>query len=153
MSSAAFPSVVAAVFTTATTALSGIRVTRGLDVSDSATDAVMVGVQSPEDTDYTSAGTFRQTMQTFGGNREEVGSVNGLIYARDGDGDQDEACTTAFGYLALLEAAVRADNTLGLTSFDYVVAEMDSGDVTETQDADLGAVTVLPFVISYKIRI
>jgi hypothetical protein len=71
-----------------------------------------------------SAGTFQQTMQTFGGNREEVGEVNGLIVAWNGQGDADAACSTAFGYLASIEAAVRADPTLGLTAFDYVVAEL-----------------------------
>jgi hypothetical protein len=91
-------------------------------------------------------------MQTFGGNREELGEVNGLVVASNGQGDQDGACATAFGYLALIEAAVRADPTLGLTAFDYVVAELQAGDVTEAQNIRRCS-TVLPFTISYKIRI
>jgi hypothetical protein len=79
-------------------------------------------------------------MQTFGGNREEVGEVNGLVVAWNGQADQDAACSTAFGYLASIEAAVRADPTLGLTAFDYVVAELSAGDVTESQN-DAGATT------------
>lgn len=152
MSSAAWPSVVGGVMTVAAGAVSGARVVRGLDVSGDPSDVVMVGIQDIQVPDWASAGSFQQTMQTFGGNREEVGTVNGLILARDGGGDQALAGATAFGYLASLEAAVRADPTLGLTGFGYVVAEMSSGDVTESQN-DEGAATVLSFVISYKVRI
>jgi hypothetical protein len=152
MSSAAWPSVIGAVMTVATAALAPVRVVRGLDVSGDPSDAVMIGLQDIQVPDWASAGSFQQTMQTFGGNREEVGTVHGLLLARDGGGDQALAGTTAFGYLASLEAAVRADPTLGLTGFDYVVAEMSAGDVTESQN-DEGAATVLSFVISYKVRI
>lgn len=151
MSSAAFPSVVSAVLATIDAALPAVRTIRGANISGETGDVVMIGKQTP-DFGFDSAGSFRQTMQTFGGNREEVGEVNGLIFARNGDNDQDDACSTAFGYLAAVEAAVRADPTLGLTSFDFVVAEMSSGDVSESQDND-GAVTVVTFLISYKIRI
>jgi hypothetical protein len=152
MASAAFPSVVAAVFSVASTAMGGVRVTRGRDISAEAGDVVMVGIQNMDESGYDSAGTFQQTMQTFGGNREEVGTVNGLVLAWDGDSDQDMACSTAFAHLAALEAAVRADPKLGLTTFDYVLAEMQAGDVQESQDSD-GASTTIAFAIAYKIRI
>lgn len=146
---AAFPSVIAAVVSTATPALT-VRVVRGSDISDDPADVVMVGTDGTDDP--TSAGSFRQTMQTFGGNREEIGEVNGLIVAWNGEADQDAACTTAFGYLASLETAVRATPTLGLTTFDYLFAELSAGDVTESQN-NAGATTVLSFTIAYKARI
>lgn len=149
---AAFPSVVSAIVSTATTAVAPVRVVRGRDFSNDPGDVVMVGIRDIEGDGFQSAGTFRQTMQTFGGNREEVGEVNGLVVAWNGQTDQDDACSTAFGYLALIEAAVRAAPTLGLTGFDYVVAELTAGDVTESQNT-AGAATALSFVISYKIRI
>ena len=155
MASSAFPSVIAAVRSVAQSALTQVRVIRGRDVSDDWSDVVMVGVQQVDQVDqvgWDSAGDFRQTMQTFGGNREEVGTVYGLITASDGGGDNDATCSTAFGYLADLEASVRADPTLGLTTFDYVVAELRAGDVAETQNAQ-GVATTVSFAIDYKIRI
>lgn len=152
MASAAFPSVIAAVFTVATNAVVGTRVVRGRDLSQDYGDVVLIGRQDPEDDDWSSAGNFQQSMQTFGGGREEVGTVNGMVIAWNGDGNQDAANSAAFAHFALLETAVRADPKLGLTSFDYVVSEIDSGDVRERQDDD-GATAVLPFVISYKVSI
>lgn len=152
MASTAWPAVVAAVMTVAERVVTPAIVVRGRDTSDEPGDVVMVGLLDPEQTGWVSAGTFQQTMQTFGGNREEVGSVNGLAVAWNGDGDQDAACSTAFAYLASIEGAVRADPTLGLTAFDYVVAELQAGDVMEAQ-SDLGAGAALSFTIAYKIRI
>jgi hypothetical protein len=128
------------------------EVGRGQFVSEDVGDMVFIAVADLDDAEWTTAGTFRQSMQSFGGAREEVGPVNCVILARDGDGDQAACTDTAFGYLAAIEADVRADKTLGLTAFDYVVAEMDSGEIHEIQAQD-GAATALPFVISYKIRI
>lgn len=151
---AAWPAVVGAILARANAVLPAVRVVRGHDVSENADDTVFVALQDINDEDWTSAGTFRQTMQSFGGAREEVGSVNCMVYARDGGGDEaaQAACTeTALGYLAAIEADVRADETLGISGFDYVVAEMDSGEIREIQAN--GASTALPFVIAYKIRI
>lgn len=154
---AAWPAVRAAVFTTAENALPKVPVIQGRDISQSPDDVVvMIGIQNVQDIEeeggFASAGSFQQVMQTFGGNREEVGTVNGLVLARNGDADQEAAFTAADDSLAALEAAVRSDPTLGLTGFDYVVAEMQTGDVSESQNDD-GAVTALSFVIAYQIRI
>jgi hypothetical protein len=92
MATAAFPSVISAVVSVADTALPAVRVVRGRDLTNDASDVVMVGLLNIEDAGWDSAGTFQQTMQTFGGNREEVGTVNGLIVAWNGQSDQDAAC-------------------------------------------------------------
>jgi hypothetical protein len=152
MATAAFPSVIAGVVTFTAGVLPAARVVRGRDISMDPDDVVMIGVLADDEPGRDTAGSFRQSMQTFGGAREEVGEVNGLIVSRNGDADQDAACTTAFGYLAVLEAAVRANPTLGLTGFDYVVAELADGEVIESNN-DEGAETTLPFTISYQIRI
>jgi hypothetical protein len=150
---AAFPSVVAAVVTVAEGAvLPDVRVVRGRDLTNEASDVVMVGLADVENTGWGSAGAFQQTMQTFGGNREEIGTVACQVVAWNGDADQDAACSTAFAHLAALEAAVRAAPALGLTVFDYVVAEFQAGEVMEAQ-TDLGASTAIGFTITYKIRI
>jgi hypothetical protein len=139
---AAFPSVIAAIVSMATLAVAPARVTRGRDISDDPADVVMVGVRDLE-ADPDSPGSFQQTMQTFGGNREEVGEVHGLIVAWNGQSDQDAACSTAFGYLAGIEAAVRARQDPGLTAtFDYM--GRDSGrrrrGVTEQRGSHHGPV-------------
>lgn len=152
MANAAFPSVIAAVMTVAADALPFVSVVRGRDVSQESGDVVMVGVRDMLGDQWEAAGAFQQTMQTFGGNREEVGSVSCLVVAWNGNGDQDAASTAAFDHLAAIEAAVRADQTLGLTAFDYVVAEFEAGDVSESQNPQ-GAAVALSFSITYKIRI
>ena len=65
MSSSAWPAVIAAVKSTATTALAPTRVIRGKDTSNDPTDVVMIGVIDPE-SDPADAGSFQQAMQTFG---------------------------------------------------------------------------------------
>lgn len=152
MASSAFPVVIGAVVTVARATVTGARVVRGRDISDGQDDVVMVGVRDAEASSFDSAGTFEQSMQSFGGNREEVGTVYGLVSSFDGGGNQDTALGRALDHLAGLEARVRADPTLGLTSFEYVVAQMHSGDVAEAQ-TDLGAISVLSFSIDYKVRI
>src|SRR4051812_41688889 len=100
---AAFPLVIAAVVTVAETAVAPLRVVRGRDISNDPADAVLVGVEDIQDVDidagrnapgnWAAAGNFQQTMQTFGGNRQEVGEVSCLVVATNGQGDADDACS------------------------------------------------------------
>lgn len=155
MSAAAFPVVIAALTTTADTALTGeaARVVRGYDLSDDPSDVVLIGVPSLADVNALAAGSFDQSPATMGTgrSRDETGTINCIVMARNGEGDQDAACTTAFSYLALIEAAVRADPKLGVTSLSYLVTQMSAASVLEDQ-VD-GATTALPFTVAYKARI
>src|SRR3546814_17633870 len=63
---------------------------------------------------------------------------------------QAASCDAAFGYLALLETAIRTDPALGVTSFAYLVAQLAAGDVFEDQ-VD-GATTAVEFTVTYKAR-
>ena len=152
MPSAAHPVVMAALLRVVKDALDPVRVIRGRDLSGDPSDIVLIGRENVDDLDWSSSGSFRQAMQAFGGSREEAGAVNSLIIARNGDADQDAVNATAFGYLALIEAAVRADSTLGITTLEYIVAEIDAGDVLERQGDD-GATAALRFIVAYKARI
>lgn len=153
MASSAFPSVIAAIQTVATTALPLARVVRGRDVSNTPGDVVMIGVSNVDPVDWESAGRFQQTMQTYGGNRQEDGTVYGLVYTCDGGGDQTVALSNAFDLLAAIETAIRANEDLGLVpTFEYLVTEFQAGEVTESQD-DRGANAVLSFAIDYRARI
>lgn len=153
MASSAFPAVVAGAVTAFTTALSPTRVVRGRDYSNSVGDVVMVGVASLDDSPgWDSAGSFDQQFQTFGGARSETGIVNGVAYSSNGDADQAAATTAAFALIEGIGSAVRADRTLGVTGFDYIVAEFQAGNVKEQQNSD-GAVTEIAFAIQYQARI
>lgn len=153
MSTTAFPSVIRGIVALGQAKITGARTVRGRDISDDPSDVVMVGVRDLELLGSAdAAGSFQQSMQTFGGNRQEVGAVNGIVSTFNGDADQDAALAAAFAHLAELEAAVRDDPTLGLTAFEYVVAELQAGDVSEVQ-TDMGAIAALSFSINYEIRI
>jgi hypothetical protein len=155
MASAAFPAVVSKVFSVSRTALPTLRVVRGVDITQDPGDVILIGIQGTEQAaglDWASTGSFEQTMQRFGGPRQETGTVNCLAQAWNGDGDQDAACATAFGYIAAIESAVRTDPTLGLTGYDFIVAEMQGGDVMESQSQG-GALAAVAFVITYRIGI
>lgn len=152
MTSAAYPTVYAALVTTATTALTGtLRVVDGYDLSDDPGDVMMIGVPTLGDVNAISAGTFTQEATTFGragGVRTETGVINGVVMARNGQGDQNGARVAAFGHLASLGDAIRADPTLGVTSFNELVAQLSAGDVAEDQ-VD-GATTAISFTVAYR---
>lgn len=159
MTSAAYPTVVTALVSTATTALASqiaagtMRVVRGYDLSADTSDVMMIGVPSLTSTSSISAGSFTQGVATMGTprKRDETGSINGIVMARNGQGDQAAACTAAFGYFAALEAAIRTDPTLGVNTFGRLVVGVNSGDVLEDQVN--GATTALSFTITYAARI
>lgn len=160
MTSAAFPTVIAAVLATAETSLADdVRVIRGQDLSQDPGDVVMVGVQDYDATTrgahppiWDTPGSFEQQFQTFGGNRSEAGTVNGVVASRNGDSDIDAACSAVFDLIADLEAAVREDPSLGVTTLGYLVCEMRAGDVRESLNSD-GALAAISFTIQYKARI
>lgn len=154
MATAAWPSVVAALVTTAKAAAPSVRVVRGRTLSDDPGNFVMVGVQSMDDSPgWESPGSFDQEFQAFGGSRLETGTVNGLAFSRNGAADQAVAEAAAFALIDALAAAVRTDPSLGITTFDYLVAQFHGGAVQESQNTNDGAVTALSFSISYEARI
>lgn len=152
MTSAAFPTVIAAVVTTATATLPGVRITRGRDLSEDPGNVVMVGVSDPNDADWDDAGGYTQVMQSFGGKREERGQVNGLVVAWDGGSDLAAAEAAAFTMIAALEASVATTPALGVSSLDYLVAEFETGNVHEKPSTE-GASAALSFAITYRARI
>lgn len=152
MTSAAYPTVYAALVATLDAALS-VRVVDGYDVSDDPGDVVMVGVPSLASTSSISAGSFTQAVATLGTgrSRDEAGTINGVVLAWNGDGDASAARLAAFGYIASAESALRADPALGLTTFAYLVVEIATGDVLE--DKVDGATCAISFTVTYKARI
>lgn len=154
MTSAAFPTVIAAVFTTATATLPGVRVVRGRDISNDPSDKIMVGVSdaSSDGLSWEDAGSYEQAMHTFAGKRQEIGRVNCVAVTWNGDSDQAAALNAACTMIAALEASVATSPSLGVSSFDFLVAEVESGTVRELP-SDEGASAALSFVITYKARI
>lgn len=153
MASSAFPTIVAALYATAQSALPGVFVVRGRDFSMNPDDVVMIGVTALDDSPgWDSAGSFDQEFQTFAGARVETGAVHCVAYARNGASDQGAATAAAFALVDGLGAAIRADKTLGVTALDYVVAQTVTGGVREQQNNE-GAVTELSFAVKYEARI
>lgn len=152
MASAAYPTVHAALFALADSVrVDGLRVVDGFDVSEDPDDVMMIGVPTLSDVNAVAAGSFSQEALSFGragGVRTETGTVNGLVIATNGDGDQAAARAAAFGYVDTLGDALRADPAMGVTSFNELVAQLNTGDVIEDQ-VD-GAATAISFTVAYK---
>ena len=153
MAGTAYPTVIAAAMSTFDAAIGEdvARVVRGRDLSEASGDVVMVGVAELEGGDWESAGGFDQEFQTFAGARHETGRVNCLATAWRANSDQDAATAAACALVAACADAVRATPNLGITTFDYLVLQMVSGEVLESQAN--GATTSVPFTIQYDARI
>jgi hypothetical protein len=155
VSTAAYPTVIAALVTTAQTAAAGaFRVVRGYDLSDDPSDVMLIGVPHIADVSTIAAGSITQKPAAMGTprSRDEEGSIFGVVMARNGQGDQAAACNAAFAYLASLETAIRADPTLGTAAtFKSLVAQFSAGDVFEDQID--GAATAVEFTVTYKARL
>src|SRR3982751_1387789 len=133
MTSAAFPTVIAAVFPTATSTLPTARVVRGRDISNNPGDVLMVGVADPDDpSGWDDAGTYEQSQHTFGGKRLEEGRVNCVAKPWNGNSAPSAAEAAVFAMIAALEASVATSPSLGVSSFDFLEAEVESGMVRES---------------------
>lgn len=152
MTSAAYPTVVAALLTVVDAALS-CRVVDGFDVSSDPGDVVYLGLRDIRDANAIVSGSFTQTVGPMGSTRprDEDGTINGLVWAWNGDGDAAAARTAAFGYLASIESALRADPAIGVTAFQRLVVQLSAGDVVE--DKEDGANCALPITVTYSARI
>ena len=146
----AYPTVYAAVLSTATTALTGmVRVVDGFDLSSEPGDVVLIGVPNLGEEESIAAGSFSQDPSTFGrapGTRKETGTVNGCVLAQNGQGEAANARTTAFSYIDALADALRNDPSIGVTAFS-LVAQLTSGDISEDQ-VD-GATCAVSFTVTY----
>lgn len=155
MTEIAYPTVYAAVVTLATNALTTLRVVDGYDTSQDEGDVLVLGVPNIFDTQSINAGTFSQTMNTFGvtAGRQESGTINGVLLAWVGDTDDTSAAVArakAFGYLGMLAQALRSTPRLGIavgSSPQDVVAQLGSGSPLE--DKVGGATCVIPFTVDY----
>ena len=152
MTSAAYPTVYAALVTTIDNA-PPVRVVDGYDTSSDPGDVVMVGVPSLSSTTSISAGSFTQAPGPMGSTRprDENGTINGVVMAWKGDGDASAARTAAFGYIASIESALRTDPAIGVTTFARLVVQFASGDVLE--DKVDGAACAISWTVSYVARI
>lgn len=152
MTSAAYPTVYAALLAAVDAALS-CRVVDGFDVSSEPGDVVYLGLPDIREANAIRSGSFAQAVGPMGSARprDEDGTINGLVWAWNGDGDAAAARTSAFGYLASIEAALRADPAIGVTAFQRLVVQLSAGEVVE--DKELGANCALPVTFTYAARI
>lgn len=155
MTSTAFPVVIAAVVTTATATLPGVRVVRGRDSTNDPSDVLMIGV-ADADADagggWDSAGAYDQSPHTFGGKRLEEGRINCLAVSWSGTGDPAAALVAACALFAAFEASIATTPSLGLSSPEMLNVGLESGTVQESA-GDEGTSAALSFVVTYKARI
>lgn len=158
MTDVAYPVVYSAFLAVAQSALSGsMRVTDGYDVSEDPSDVLMLGVPNLSDISSITSGNFRQRQVGHGaaGIVTEEGTVNGIVITWNGDASDAGALaarSAAFDRLADLNAAIRADRTLGVMDFDLVVGTaIASGDVAESKPN--GAECGVSFTFNYTAQL
>lgn len=149
MADVAYPTIYGALYEVAEDALGDVlRVVDGFDLSADRDDVLCLGVPNLADESSISAAQFEQEQVGHGsaGIIRETGSINGVAWSWNGDGDSQAARIAAAGYIATLGAAIRADRSLGVTDFN-LVAQMGTGDVAE--DKVDGATCAISFTVNY----
>lgn len=156
MTSLAYPTVYAAVYTVARTAFAGnasVRVVDGYDLSDDPSNSIQLGTPNLTDTQAISEGAFDQEQIGHGasGVIKETGSINGIALAWNGDGDPQAARVAVAGFLDTIGAAIRADRTLAVT--DFPVAAWMSAHGEPVSDKVRGATCAISFTVNYTAHI
>jgi hypothetical protein len=113
-------------------------------------DPQFVVVGDDWDPDSESASTFTQEWADLGcSSRYERGSIPCVVVASSGDTDPSAVRQQAFALLAPIEAALRADRTLGGL---VMIAQLDSGAVRLAQTTQ-GPYVAAGFEITYMAQV
>jgi hypothetical protein len=148
------PSVMNAIVSTAKTLMDPNAVYRGpgRPSDDSQPNVLFVGINDIYTADWTVGGNSNQSWATLGAQqRDDNGEVWCTAYSWNGDSDSDAAMNTAYGTVAALENALRADVTMGNVPGVLWVG-VSSTELRETQDSG-GARAQVIFTVAYRGRI
>jgi len=113
-----------------------------------------IGRNDPAVVDIFDPGQHQQTMATCGTprTRDETGSINCVATSWNGDMDTEQAMSDAFDTLEAVATILRDDPSLGVTGYQYLVAEI--GSVTpEFAPFDGGVDAAVVFTVNYTARI
>lgn len=157
MAGSQFPVVLAALVASAETALAAedVRVTYGIDITEDTSDFLMFGVDDPT-SQSPAIGSWSQEMATMATSRprDETGTINCAAASANGDPDGlQTALEAAHGYVAAVEAFLRADPSLGLGGVPVAVVQIGGSGTPFLSQDEYGASAVVVFTVTYKIRI
>ncbi|MGZ4518877.1 MAG: hypothetical protein ACXVXO_00325 [Mycobacteriaceae bacterium] len=148
------PSVIKAIVATANAHLTNTTVYRGPGnpSDDEPLNQLFVGINDVYTADWTVGANSNQQWATLGAQqRDDNGEVWCTAYSWNGDSDSDAAMDAAYGTVAALEAALRADVTLGNLPGVLWVG-VTTTELRETQDSG-GARAQVIFTVAYRGRI
>jgi hypothetical protein len=155
MRTSAIPDVIDALFAQAATSLPGVTVSDGTGVTDAVGDFLMIGVESPDDTDATSAAESGQQAATFGTDRprQEDGTVTCAALSSNGDGDQKAARDAVFAMATAVAGLCRADPSLGITGYPMLVTDYGLSQRLMQNQYEDGVEAILMFSVRFRARI
>ena len=135
----------------ASAGLTGVSVYDGLQITQEfASDGVAVGHDGTVDDDDVNVGSVTAVYFTLGAKaRMEDGTVNCWLWSLDGGTDTTARRSRAFALFAAVEAAVKADPTLGGAC---LIASVASADISLRQTTQ-GVAVLMPFTVTYQARI
>lgn len=153
MATSVIPALIDALFTQATAALPDVSVHDGYGVSEDPGNFLMIGVDDPDSQVAAFTSESSQAMATFGGTREQTGSVTCAALAWNGDGGnvgQKAARDAAYAIQATVEGLLRADPTLGVTPSNNRPLTAEMGDERLSQNQyDAGCDALLIFTVKF----
>lgn len=133
-----------------------VTVFDGYGVSNTRRDTVMVGVDNRTAANPAFSAQSTQDPATANSqrNRDQNGAVTCAFYARRGAGanQQKAARDAVYGYLALLEGALRADPTLGIAAGGNFQAQIGDERLSQNQN-NKGADALLVFNVRFFARL
>lgn len=153
MATSVIPDLIDALIAAAATALPGVDVLDGPQVTDAAPgDYLMVGVEDLDSAEEANAAESRQQWANANYTaRDEDGEITCVALSWNGDGDQKAARDAVFATAAALEDALRANPSLGVSS----VLWTGYGSLTQFIQAqgDTGAAAQLTFRVHFIARL
>lgn len=155
MGTSAIPAIVDALVTQATAGLADRLVVDGYAATDNANpNVLMIGVDNPDTQFAAQSSDTSQDAGPMGTTRprDQRGSVTCAALSWSGSTDQKAARDAAYATLAAVEALLRADPKLGLSSFPYLVAEMGDERLSQNQYDD-GVDALLIFSVKFRARL
>lgn len=132
-----------------------VQVYDGYGVSGNSGDFLMIGVENPNSPDMAFSASSKQDVATLGTTRprDENGSVLCAAYSWNGNANQKLARDTAYGYMAVIEAALRADPNMGIAAGGNFIAGMGDLQRLSQNQSESGADALLVFNVRFFARI
>lgn len=161
MGTSVIPTVIDALVTQATAALTGVTVLDGYATPDgSASNFLYIGVDDPQTTQAAQTSDTEQTAATMGTprSRDQRGTVTCAALSWSGGTDQKAVRDAAYATVAAVENLLRADPALGTGMAGRLVCQLGSETLSQNQyqgdDNTAGGCDALViFTVAFRARI